>query len=347
MSASANPYRMPAEWEPHEAIWVQAPNEQMRSTPSYCRRMYSAWLEMIAVVADYVPVRVLVASDHSGEFVERDCLRFGLKRDHVQVVRIPLNDVWARDTGPILVKDHEGYVHATDWNFNGWGEPAARIDYDAQIPTAVAQAFGMRLHQTSIVTEGGALEVNGHGTLLATRSSILNPNRNPGKSQAEVEAELARWLGITHFVWLSGATPEECYAMGDATDFHIDLVARFAPSGAILANSAAEPTDPRAPYMERHLNELRSAVDGTGKPFVVISLPAPHMVSTTAITFSGTIKPVPPGSPTDASYSNYLVTNGVVVVPVYGRNEDQEALSSPARALSWSGRGWRVGDQPF
>jgi agmatine deiminase len=115
--------------------------------------------------------------------------------------------------------------------------------------------------------------------------------------------------------------------MGDATDFHIDLVARFAPSGAILASSAAELSDPRASYMERHLSELRTAVNERGKRFDVVRLPAPHMVSTSAITFSGTIKPVPPGSPTDASYSNYLVTNGVVVVPVYGRLEDQEAIS--------------------
>ena len=175
------------------------------------------------------------------------------------------------------------------------------------------------------MAEGGAIEVNGSGTLMATRSSILNPNRNPGKPQQEVETALSQLLGVTNFVWLSGAPSDACLKLGDATDFHIDLVARFVGRNVVLANYTEDHNDPRKPFMDRHIAELKAATDETGGRLDVILMPAPHMISVSTIRFSGAGFSIAPGAHTDASYSNYLVTNGLVLVPVYGHPEDTRA----------------------
>jgi agmatine deiminase len=316
---------MPAEWERHEAVWLQWPAPDMRSFPGYARKMQSTWLEMATILADHVTVRIAATSPSAAEAVERDCDRFGANMRQVEVHVVPVDDVWVRDNGPVFVTGSCGELVATDWNFNGWGEAAAVISRDRNVTTAIAGLLGIQREVGGIVAEGGAIEVNGSGTLLATRSSILNPNRNPGISQSEAEASLSRLLGVSNFVWLSGAPPAECYRLGDATDFHIDLVARFAGRNVVLANDTDDPNDPRKPFMDRHIAELRASTDETGAPLQVIPIPCPQMRSISTVRFSGTSTDVPPGSPTDASYSNYLVTNGLVLVPAYGRPEDAVA----------------------
>ena len=321
----ANDYWMPAEWEPHEAVWLQWPDICMRGTASYARKLQSTWLEMTAILADHVTVRVAAATEVSAADVERDCARFGVNMSRIQVLTIPLDDIWARDNGAVFVISPDGTLVVTDWNFNGWGESGAAVEKDRQVPVAVAKLCGLERIVGGIVTEGGALEVNGTGTLMATRSSILNPNRNPGKSQENIENSLSKLLGVTNFVWLSGAPPETCYNLGDATDFHIDLVARFASKNVVLANHTSDDSDPRKPFMDRHIGELKASTDESGKPLEVVLLPTPRMLSISTVKFSGVDFSVAPGAPTDASYSNYLVTNDLVLVPAYGQPEDTKA----------------------
>jgi agmatine deiminase len=280
---------------------------------------------MTAILSDHATVRIAATSDDAAAEVERDCARFGANMSRIDVHAIPLNDVWARDSGPIFVKGADGLLVATSWNFNGWGQEAAAKDHDRLVPAAIAELCGLELRVADIVTEGGAIEVNGSGTLMATRSSILNPNRNPGKSQQEVEVALAELLGISNFIWLSGAPAETCFKLGDGTDYHIDLVARFAGRNVALANSTHDESDPRKPLMDQHIEELKRATDESGSPLEVIPIPAPHMLSVSTVRFSGTDFSVAPGAPTDASYSNYLVTNSLVLIPVYGRPEDERA----------------------
>ena len=318
-------YRMPAEWEQHEAVWLQWPDPAMRGFPGYARKLLSTWLEMAAILAEHVTVRIAATSLAAADDVERSCARFGMRAPRVEVHVMPLDDVWARDNGPIFVRDSGGALVVTDWNFNGWGVATAETDRDRKVPAAIAALYGMERLAGGIVTEGGAIEVNGTGTLMATRSSILNPNRNPGVPQQEAETTLSHLLGISNFIWLSGAAPDDCYRLGDATDFHVDLVARFVGRNIVLANHTSDPSDPRKPYLDRHIAELRTAVDETGALLQVIELPCPQMQSISTVRFSGTNVSVPPGSLTDASYSNYLVTNGLVLVPAYGRPEDDRA----------------------
>ena len=322
---SALDYRMPAEWEPHEAVWLQWPEPDMRGFPGYARKMQSAWLEMTSILADHVTVRIAATNQTAAEAIDRNCDRFGANMARIEVHVIPVDDVWVRDVGPVFVRSANGELVATDWNFNGWGEAAAVIGRDRKVAAAIAAVLGLKREVGGIVTEGGAIEVNGTGTLMATRSSILNSNRNPGISQHEAEATLSHLLGVSNFVWLSGAPPADCYRLGDATGFHIDLVARFAGRNVVLANHTDDDSDPRKAFMDRHIAELRASTDEAGAPLEVIPLPCPHMQSISTVRFSGTSVDVPPGSPTDASYSNYLVTNDLVLVPAYGRPEDAQA----------------------
>ena len=297
-------YRMPAEWEPHEAVWLQWPDASMRGTPSYARILRSTWLEMSATLADHVKVQIAATNADVADSVLRDCRRFGINMARIEVHVMPLDDAWARDNGPIFVKDLNGDVIATEWNFNGWGENAAHIDRDRHVPSLLAKLCGLERKVGGIVTEGGAIEVNGSGTLMATRSSILNSNRNPGKSLREVEEALSELLGVSNFVWLSGAPSNVCYKLGDATDFHIDIVARFVGRNVVLANYSDDHNDPRMPYMDQHIAELRAATDETGTALVVIPIPAPSILSVSAMRFSGVDFIVAPGARTDASYPN-------------------------------------------
>jgi agmatine deiminase len=315
-------YRMPAEWEPHEAVWLQWPDVTMRPTPDFARKLQSTWLEMTAVVSDKVTVRIIAVSDAAAEHIEADCAQFGARMPNVEFHVMPLDDVWARDNGPIFVKDRTGRLVITGWNFNGWGEDNA-FEKDRRVPAQIARRLGLPCLDADIVTEGGAIEVNGSGSLMATRSSIMNANRNPGKDQGEIEAALSTLLGVEHFVWLSGAQPEICHSLGDGTDWHIDIAARFVDRNTVLTCWTEDDDDPRRPYLQQHLSELEAATDEAGRSLHIIKLPAPQVRSVNDVIWPN-IR-LAAGSHTDAAYSNYLVTNGLVLVPVYGQPQDETA----------------------
>lgn len=320
-------YRMPAEWTAHEAVWLQWPDESMRDYPGYAVKLESVWLEMVRVLHQHVRVRIIVGSQAGHDRLELQFRHFGFDGRKIDVYVIPLDDVWARDNGPIFVHDVHGRLTVTRWNFNGWGgrSPAAR---DAQVSTAVARQLELPLVTAEITTEGGAIEVDGEGTLMATRSSILNPNRNPGLEQARAEKALRDLLGVENFVWLSGASPDVCERLGDCTDWHVDIAARFAPGGVILHSDPGEPSDVRHPYLKRHVAELKAARDARGRPYELVPLPTPTLYSV-GVASVGMVHADEscrrPGRLTDASYANYLVTNGLVLVPVYGCAQDERA----------------------
>jgi agmatine deiminase len=274
-------------------------------------------------------VRIVTGNEAQRDRLEMQLRHFGLDASRIELFVIPHDDVWARDNGPIFVLDAKGNLAVTRWNFNGWGgrSPSA---LDAQVAATVASRLNLPLIEAPFVTEGGAMEVDGAGMFMATRSSILNPNRNPDLDQAGVERVFREILGVEHFVWLSGAAPEICEQLGDCTDFHIDLAARFTPGGAVLYCAPPEAADPRHPYLVRHHDELRNATDRRGRPFDLVGLPTPsvYSVSTASIGIQGASEArMQPGRLTDASYTNYLVTNGLVLVPVYGCATDETAKS--------------------
>jgi agmatine deiminase len=292
----------------------------MNPFPSYHLKLESTWLSMARALQPHVVVRAVVGDERARDRLDAQLRWFGIGPRNVELHVAPLDDIWARDNGPIFVVDDAGKPAVTTWNFNGWG---GRFEHgrDAALAARLAAALDLPVLAAPLVTEGGALEVDGAGSFLATRSSILNPNRNPGMDRDDVERVLAEYLGVRHCIWLSGAPPDVCEKLGDTTDWHVDLAARFTPGGAVLYAATDDTHDPRHPWLARHCEELEKATDARGRPLDLVALPTPRVYSVSP----SDSHPGGCGSPTDASYTNYLVSNGVVLVPVYGHAEDERA----------------------
>lgn len=176
-----------------------------------------------------------------------------------------------------------------------------------------------------LISEGGAIEVNGTGSFMATRSSIIIDNRNPGISQAEIEQAFTEYLGVRNIIWLSGAPPEVCEReLGDGTDYHIDIAARFTSRNTVLYAWTEDRSDVRYPYLVKHLEELKTATDEDGNPLQLIPMEIPiGGVRSIGERYDPVLGS---GSAfTDASYLNYLVTNNLVLVPAFGNTSDAKA----------------------
>jgi agmatine deiminase len=325
MSTDPSKIRMPAEWEPHEAIWLQWPAEEMRDLSGYHAKLESTWLEMTRALQPHVRVRIIATDEPARDRLARQLPAFGIESANVELYVAALDDVWTRDDGPVFVVNESGAVSATSWRFNGWGRRAPH-GRDAQIASRVAQMLGMPCRDAGLVSEGGAFEVDGAGSLLATRSALLNSNRNPGLAQQDVEHVFRELLGVTNVLWLSGAPPDVCERLGDCTDWHIDLTARFTPQHAILCAEVSDEADPRHRWVARHQLELAGVADVQGRAYDLVSLPSPELLTVNPVELEAGVLGRP-GSLRDASYTNYLVTNGIVLVPMYGQRSDERARS--------------------
>jgi len=310
-------FRMPAEWEHHEGTWLQWPQNKIYSC--YELKLESIWLSMVDALHDHENVHLVVADERQRDHVSQQLQYHGIGLKNVDFYIIATNDVWARDNGPIFVINDQGEVAITDWVFNGWGE---RFDYDLdnQVPAKIAKQLNLPIFDAPLVLEAGAVEVNGKGAFLATRSSIIDLHRNPGMSQEEIEETLTQYLGVDHFIWLTGAGRGECELWGDETDSHIDIVARFSNEATLFYNWTEDTSDPRYDMFAKSYAELQHAKTESGKSLTLVPLPLPEVHQTTQMTKwrKNTF--------TDAAYSNYLVANEVVLVPVYGHQNDDRAL---------------------
>ena len=231
----------------------------------------------------------------------RTCLR---NRDNIDMTKIdfwicPTDDVWIRDNGPIFVRDTDGNLVVENWAFNGWGGKAD-FYYDNQIPTYVAKGLGLPLVNIPMINEGGSFEVDGNGTLMAKKSSIINPNRNPGLTLTDAEMLFRKYLGVTNFVWLEGEPGL------DTTDDHIDGTARFAGGDTIVTLFRDDFPNPS------EYDVIQQARNASGELYKVVHLP----ITRKTILSSGC----------EGIYVNYYVGNDVVIAPTYNDPMDDEAL---------------------
>ena len=322
-------YRMPAEWEPQSAVWLQWPGEYPMNRGSgdlnYQMKMEKTWLLMTWEIHKVAKVSILAQDKTHAGHVRHSLEYYGFDLEQVDIHVAPTADVWHRDSGPVFVSNSDGEVAATDWNFNGWGSYPEWSEIEGHIPRTVSSILDIPLFTAPIVTEGGAIEVNGSGSLIATRSSIINDNRNPDKTEAEIEQALKDYLGVKNIIWLSGAPAEVCeQELGDATDYHVDIAARFADRNTVLYAWTDDESDPRYPYLVRHRDELAQATDEAGNPLRLVPLLLPH----DGVYSIGSRHDPLLGSGsnfTDASYLNYLVCNGLLLVPAFGNRNDHLA----------------------
>lgn len=299
--------RWPAEWEPQEAVWLSWPHRR-DLWQGGLDELLERYADLAAAIAEEAEVRINAAAVlHSGirKVLEgRGITRFRLF-DH------PTNDVWCRDHGAIFTRRADGGMQLANWEFNAWGGKFAPWDLDNEIPARMAESLHLPQLRSRIILEGGAIEGNGQGLLLTTEAVLLNPNRNPGCTKADIEAELHRMLGTTHVFWLGHGIE------GDDTDGHIDDMVRFVhPEAAV---SIVEP-DARSPHYRalaennERLQDLRTP---SGSRVEIIPLPMPRPL----VAKEWRLEQLP------ASYANFLICNGAVIVPVFHQpKEDDRAL---------------------
>jgi agmatine deiminase len=312
-------YRMPAEWSPHSGTWIVWPHRK-DDWPGRFGAIPYAFAEIVRNLVPYEPVRIVVESAARGAEARTVLESQGVDVGRLRFFPWRTDRSWVRDSGPIFVRraGSDGdppRLGVTDWRFNGW----AKYDdwqKDDRLPSRVAREFDLpawrpRVDGTRVVLEGGAIDGNGAGSLLATEECLLGEvqARNPGLDRAKIERVLSDYLGIDRVIWLGRGI------VGDDTHGHIDDVARFVNEHTIVAAREPNPGDPNHPILEENLDRLRGATDGNGRPFDVVELPMPAPIA-----YAGQRVP--------ASYLNFYIANGIVLVPTFNDPADRVALAT-------------------
>ena len=299
-------YRFPAEWEPQEAVWFAWPVRE-DLWPGALERVRQRLAALYVLAARYQPVRVLCPEGEQAEV--RGRLRAEGGGDGITFLDYATDDLWCRDFGPLFLVREDGGVCATDWRFNAWGGKFARYRRDDGAAAVMAEWLGVRRFAFETVLEGGAVESNGTGCLLTTESVLLNANRNRGADAGAMAARLKAGFGVDEVLWLRDGL------CGDDTDGHIDNIARFfRPDGLLLA-SPPEGDGANAERLAENEARVRAFRTPEDRPFAAVRLPLPAPVGA-----GGACAPA-------ASYLNFLVLNGAVLVPEFGQRErDAEAL---------------------
>ena len=299
-------YRMPAEWAPHAATWLSWPhNPETWPGTGHLERAEKVLAEAVAALRTGEDVRINVLDAEHEAHVR--ALLSGREGAHpVHYHRIPTNDAWCRDHGALFITDKNGRLAATDWGYNAWGGKYPPFDLDNAVPRHMADVLGVPRFEGGIVLEGGSIDVNGAGLLLTTEACLLNPNRNPGWTKAEIEARLRLMLGLQKILWLGGELA------GDDTDGHIDNLARFVAEDTVAVAVEADPADVNHASLQDNLRRLRAMTTLDGRPLRLVELPMPAPVYAS-------------GSRLPASYANFYLGNRVVLLPTYNDPNDRVA----------------------
>jgi agmatine deiminase len=314
-------FRMPAEFEPHAGTWMAWPerpdNWRLGAKPAQ-----EAFTAVATAIAASEPVTVGVSG---AQFTNA---RARLP-EAIRVVELSTNDAWLRDTGPTGVIDGKGRVRGVDWVFNAWGGLAGGLyypwDQDDLVARKLLEVEGLDRYRAPFVLEGGAIHVDGEGTVLTTEECLLNPNRNPGATRADVERNLRDYLGIERVIWLGRGV------YNDETDGHVDNLCCFIRPGEVALTWCDDPADPQHEISRDALARLKAARDARGRPLLVHKLPQPGPLYMTAEEAAGVdaregSRPRQAGDRMVGSYVNFYIANRRVVMPLLDPRTDARAL---------------------
>jgi len=299
---------MPPEWAPHRGTWLSWPHRES-TWPGKFDAIPTVFGAIVRALAPHEEVHINV----SGPEMEAD-VRHLVDDSRVPAQRIyvhhhPTNDAWCRDHGPTFVQRVLGgrvEEAIVDWGYNSWGNKYPPFDLDNAIPGRIGSTVGIPVFQPGIVLEGGSIDVNGAGTLLTTEACLLNPNRNPDLSREAIEQHLHEYLGVVKILWLGDGIS------GDDTDGHVDDIARFVNPTTVVATVEDDPSDENFEALQENLHRLEGMTDQDGRPLRVVPLPMPP-----PLYYEGERLP--------ASYANFYIANGVVLVPAYEVERDEAA----------------------
>ncbi len=314
-SPRAAGFRQPAEWDPHEAVWLAWPSHHDLWGDAL-GKVRSDFTAFASAIADVDPMtgrprgerlEVLVPGA-ANEALAKAALGGLGARFH----RIPFGDIWLRDTAPVFLTGDGGARASASFAFNGWGGKYV-LPHDDGVSSRIAESAGFPAFRFPWVLEGGSVEVDGEGTCLTTRQCLLHPNRNPGMTREAIEARLRDALGVTTVLWLGEGL------RNDHTDGHVDTLARFVAPGRVVCMREDGNADPNRGALRQVARDLASFRDGMGRRLDVVEIPSPGLVLD------------PQSEVMPASYVNFYIANTTVTVPAYGAPNDEAARASVAR----------------
>lgn len=312
-------FAMPAEWAPHQAVWMCWPyrtdNWRANGAPAQ-----QAFADVAEAISRKTPVIMAVPR------AEMEKARKTMPAS-VTLVEMESDDAWMRDTGPTVVRNPAGEVRAVSWTFNAWGGLLGGLyeswDKDQLVAGQVAQYHRMPCYHTDLILEGGSIHVDGEGTLMTTAECLLNPNRNPHLSQVEIEQQLREYLGVETFIWL----PEGVF--NDETDGHIDNMCCFVRPGEVALHWTDDENDPQYARSVAALNILENTTDARGRKLKIWKVPSPQPLyasaEETCDVEKGTAIARTEGNRLAGSYVNYLVSNDHIIYPLLDPATDAQA----------------------
>jgi agmatine deiminase len=301
-------YRFPAEWEPHEATWISWPHREGISFPDAYDRVIPVFVRMVEALVTSELVRINVSGPEQEKEV-RALLR-DVPPERVEFFHIATNEPWCRDHGPIfLTRSEEPRLAVVDFGYNAWGWKYPPCDFDDEVATKVGEKLGLPVFNFgNFVLEGGAIDGNGEGALLTTKSCLLNPNRNPRLDQSDIEKKLRDALGVRQILWLGNGIE------GDDTDGHVDDITRFVAADTVLTAVEENEDDKNYEPLQANLQLLHSMTLDDGTPLRVETLPMPSPIHRQ-------------GQRLPASYANFYIANTVILMPAFRDSNDEWAAS--------------------
>jgi agmatine deiminase len=313
-------WRMPAEWERHDATWIAWPHHEP-DWPGKLEAVRWAYVEIARVLAEHERVDILCQTEESRDSAVAMLRSHEVAMQRVNLIQVRTDRVWLRDSGPSFVWNANGEVEMIAWDFNAWAK-YENCTHDRLVPDAIQRATGLPLTramrpdnaQDRLVLEGGGIDVNGQGRVLVTEEWLLSDVqvRNPGLTRAGYEAAFEKYLGCGDTIWLGSG------CAGDDTHGHVDDVARFVNFDTVVLAYEADPSDANHASSLDNLERLRAAA--MRQPLNVILLPYPRVV-------------MMDGQRLPASYANFYIANGVVLVPTFNDPNDRVALDIIAGAF--------------
>ena len=306
---AAHGYSMPAEWQRHTATWLAWPHNR-DTWPHQLAEVQAIYGQIIAALHGHEIVKLLVNDADMAAQALYVLQEQRVPTEHVKLHHYPTADAWLRDSGPTFLTattDATPCLALVDWQFNAWGGKYPELRVDDALPGWLANVYGLPYYRPNIVLEGGSIDVNGRGSCLTTEQCLLHPNRNPHLQRAELERYLQDYLGVRHVIWLGEGIA------GDDTDGHVDDIVRFVDPTTVVCALTDDPHDVNYAILQDNYHRLQTATDQDGQPLRVVPLPLPHPV-------------LAEHQPLPASYANFYIANGVVLVPTYDCPQDQQAL---------------------
>jgi agmatine deiminase len=306
---------MPAEWERHRATWIAWPHHEP-DWPGKLAPIPWVYAEIARVLAEHETVEILCHSDDVRTAAHGALAAHGVEPDQVRLHLVPTDRVWLRDSAPTAVHDASGRVVLVNWGFNAWAK-YENWQRDVNVGRAIAAITGLPLEQPPrpdgsgrVILEGGGIEVNGAGLLLATEEWLLSgvQDRNPGLTRQDYERLFSDWLGIRRTIWLG----EGC--VGDDTHGHVDDIARFVDERTVVIAVEEDPADENHERSLDNVRRLELARGSDAGPLRLVKLPFPRPV-------------IMNGERLPASYANFYMANGVVLVPTFNDANDRVALN--------------------